>query len=55
MNTAGGLLSEAHVAGINHVVEIVRQLRGEAGARQLERCEVAQWATPWGDSLIFHR
>jgi acetyl-CoA acetyltransferase len=55
MNTSGGLLSEAHVGAMNHMVEIVRQLRGDAGERQVHGCEVIQWATPWADSLIFHR
>jgi acetyl-CoA acetyltransferase len=54
INTSGGLLSEAHVAGWNHIVEIVLQLRGDAGPRQLPRCDLIQWATPFGDSLIFH-
>lgn len=55
MNTSGGLLSEAHVSGWNSIVELVRQLRGEAGSRQVPDIQVAQWATAWGDSLIFRR
>jgi acetyl-CoA acetyltransferase len=55
MNTSGGLLSEAHVSGWNSIVEIVRQLRGECGARQVKDARVMQWATAWGDSTIFRR
>jgi acetyl-CoA acetyltransferase len=54
MNTSGGLLSEAHVSGWNSIVEIVRQLRGECGDRQVRGARVMQWATAWGDSVVFH-
>jgi acetyl-CoA acetyltransferase len=40
-NLNGGLLSEAHVQGMNNVVEAVRQLRGGLAQRQVEDAELA--------------
>ena len=55
VNTSGGLMSEAHVSGWNSIAEIVRQLRGEAGERQIAGARRLQWATVWGDSIVFRR
>jgi acetyl-CoA acetyltransferase len=54
VNTHGGLLAEGHLSGVNHVIEAVRQLRGEAGANQLDRpahIAVTGWGD-WGDGSL---
>lgn len=53
VNTAGGHLSEGHGNGWGHTVELVRQLRGQAGPRQIEALRVGLWATTLGDAIVY--
>lgn len=57
INTAGGNLSEGYIHGMNHIVEAVRQMRGEA-ANQIEGAEtslVTCGLLPVGAGLILRK
>ena len=55
VNTSGGFLSEAHMVGWNDIVEIVHQLRHEAGERQVPNAQHMMYAHSTGDATVFSR
>ena len=54
INTGGGHLSEGYIHGMNHVVEGVRQMRGESTSQVpgAETCLVTSTPLPPGSALI---
>jgi len=57
INTGGGHLSEGYVHGMNHIVQAVRQLRGEADMQieGAETCLCTGGPLPVGSSVVFRR
>lgn len=55
VNTSGGQLSQAQMNGWGQIRELVVQLRGEAGARQVANARRALWASAGGDALVLER
>ncbi len=45
LNTNGGQLSAAYMWGFLHLCEAVRQLRGDAGPRQVKNAKIAQYSS----------
>lgn len=55
VNTSGGQLSQAQLNGWGQLRELVVQLRGEAGVRQVPDACRALWASAGGDALVLER
>ena len=57
INTGGGHLSEGYIHGMNHIVEGVRQIRGDSTSQVsgAETCLVTCAPLPPGSALILRR
>jgi acetyl-CoA acetyltransferase len=54
-NLNGGQLSHAQLNGWGQIRELITQLRGEAGERQVAGARTGLWATIGGDALVLER
>jgi acetyl-CoA acetyltransferase len=54
-NTSGGGLGHVNAAGATHMTELVLQLRGEAGERQVPNARVGMFGATDRSSIIFTR
>jgi acetyl-CoA acetyltransferase len=52
VNTSGGNLSESYMQGWNHQVELIRQLRHQTGARQVEAARTGQYLSDVAGSVM---